>query len=174
VQVNTSQREQYWGIVHLFIGTGRSPDKITFMPLTTNHNHDTNYQGLCGLFLFKSVPPFVSSVSSYRSSFDYSFGILLHVTPVSMSSCRRCFCLEDLRQRIRPPTLCDLPFHSVPPEFLLQILIRLLTSRMYGICRLMSFLEDQLPNGLDIGNTQAVFELYHTFCIFPKIFASLF
>jgi hypothetical protein len=26
----------------------------------------------------------------------------------------------------------------------------------------MRFLEDQLPNGLDIGNTQAVFEPYHT------------
>jgi hypothetical protein len=36
----------------------------------------------------------------------------------------------------------------------------------------MSFLEDQFPNRLDIGNTQAVFEPYHTFCIFPKIFAS--
>jgi hypothetical protein len=30
--VNTSQREQYGGIVHLFIGTGRSLCKITFMP----------------------------------------------------------------------------------------------------------------------------------------------
>jgi hypothetical protein len=30
--VITSQREQYTGTVHLFIGTGRSPDKITFMP----------------------------------------------------------------------------------------------------------------------------------------------
>jgi hypothetical protein len=38
----------------------------------------------------------------------------------------------------------------------------------------MSFLKNQLPNRLDIGNTQAVFELYHTFCIFPKIFASAF
>jgi hypothetical protein len=36
----------------------------------------------------------------------------------------------------------------------------------------MSFLEDQLPNRLNIGNTQAVFEPYRTFCIFPKIFAS--
>jgi hypothetical protein len=102
--VNTSQREKYGGTVHLFIGTGHSPDKITFMPLTTNHNHDKNYQGLCGLFLFKSVPPFVSSVSSCRSSFDCSFGIHIHVTPVSMSSSRRCFCLEDLRRRRRPPT----------------------------------------------------------------------
>jgi hypothetical protein len=106
--MNTSQCEQYGSTIHLFIGTGRSPDKITFMPLTTNHNHDTNYQGLCRLFLFKSVPPFVSSVSSCRSSFDCSFGIQLHVTPVCMSSCRRCFCLEDLRRRRRPPTVFTL------------------------------------------------------------------
>jgi hypothetical protein len=104
VQVNTSQREQYEDIVYLFIGTGCSPDKITFMPLTTNHNHYTNYRGLCGLFLFKSVPPFVSSVSSCRSSFDGSFGIQPYVTHVCMSSCQRCFYLEDLRQRRRPPT----------------------------------------------------------------------
>jgi hypothetical protein len=45
---------------------------------------------------------------------------------------------------------------------------------MYGIGYLMSFLEDQLSNGLDIGNTQAVFEPFHTFCTFPKIFASSF
>jgi hypothetical protein len=70
-------REQYVNTVHLFIGTGHSPDKITFMSLVTNHNHDTNYQGLCGLFLFKSVPPFVSSASSCRSSFDCSFSIYL-------------------------------------------------------------------------------------------------
>jgi hypothetical protein len=105
VRVITSQHEQYGGTVHLFIGTGRSPDKITFVPLTTNHIHDTNYQGLCGLFIFKSVPPFVASVSSCRSFFDCSFGKHLHVTPVCMSSCRRCFCLEDLRCRRRPPTV---------------------------------------------------------------------
>jgi hypothetical protein len=43
---------------------------------------------------------------------------------------------------------------------------------VYRISCLMSFLEDQLPNRLDIGNTQAVFEPYHTFCIFLKVFAS--
>jgi hypothetical protein len=58
--VNTSQHEQYGGIVYLFIGTGRSPIRITFMSLMTSYNHDTNYHGLIGLFLFKSVQPFVS------------------------------------------------------------------------------------------------------------------
>jgi hypothetical protein len=46
VRVNIGQREHYWGTVHLFIGTGRSPDKITFVSLITNHNQNTNYQGL--------------------------------------------------------------------------------------------------------------------------------
>jgi hypothetical protein len=58
--VNTSQREQYGGTVHLFLGMRRSPDKITFVSLITNHNHDTSYHGLNGLLLFKSVLPFVS------------------------------------------------------------------------------------------------------------------
>jgi hypothetical protein len=59
-RASTSHCEQYMGAVHLFIGTGRSPVKITFMSLTTSYNHDTNYHGPIGLFLFKSVQPFVS------------------------------------------------------------------------------------------------------------------
>jgi hypothetical protein len=59
-RANTSQREQYEGTIHLFIGTGRNLVKITFMSLMTSYNHDTNYHGLIGLFLFKSVQPFVS------------------------------------------------------------------------------------------------------------------
>jgi hypothetical protein len=114
VRVITSQREQYGGNVHLFIGTGHSPNKITFMSLITNHNCDTNYQGLHGLFLFKSVPPFISSASSCRSSFDCSFGIYLHVMSACISSCRRCFCLEDLRRRRRPPTEMIRSFYMHP------------------------------------------------------------
>jgi hypothetical protein len=60
VQVNTSQREQYGVTVHLFIDTGRSPVKITFMPSTNKYKHDINYHGLIGLFLFRSVQTFVS------------------------------------------------------------------------------------------------------------------
>jgi hypothetical protein len=60
-RANTSLCEQYRGTVHLFIGTGRSPVKITFMSSTTSYNHDTNYRGSIGLFLFKSVQPFISS-----------------------------------------------------------------------------------------------------------------
>jgi hypothetical protein len=59
-RVNTSQCEQYRGTIHLFIGTGRNSVKITFMFLMTSYNQDTNYHGLIGLFLFKSVQPFVS------------------------------------------------------------------------------------------------------------------
>jgi hypothetical protein len=59
-RVSTSHREQYRGTVHLFIGMGRSPVKITFMSSTTSYNHDINYHGPIGLFLFKSVQPFVS------------------------------------------------------------------------------------------------------------------
>jgi hypothetical protein len=39
----TIQHEQYRGTVHLFIGTGRSPEKITSMSLITNYNHNANY-----------------------------------------------------------------------------------------------------------------------------------
>jgi hypothetical protein len=85
--VITSQREQYGGTVHLLIGTGRSLDKVTIVSLITNYNHNTDYQGLCILFLFKSVPSFVLGMPPCRSSFNCSFGIYLHVVPACISSC---------------------------------------------------------------------------------------
>jgi hypothetical protein len=50
-----NQREQYGGTVHLFIGTGHSPYKITFMPFTFDNNSIVVYRGLNSLFIFKSV-----------------------------------------------------------------------------------------------------------------------
>jgi hypothetical protein len=50
-----SQREQYGSTVHLFIGTGRSPCKITPMPFTFANNSIVIHQGLNSLFPFKSV-----------------------------------------------------------------------------------------------------------------------
>ena len=50
-----SQREQYGSTVHIFIGTGRSPCKITPMPFTFANNPIVIHQGLDSLFPFKSV-----------------------------------------------------------------------------------------------------------------------
>ena len=50
-----NQREQYGGTVHLFIGTGQSPYKITFMPFTFGNNSTVIHRGLNILFIFKSV-----------------------------------------------------------------------------------------------------------------------
>src|SRR5688572_8733291 len=58
-RASTSQREQYGGTVHLFIGTGRSLRKITFMPFTFSIDTIdliTICRGLHSLFLSKSVP----------------------------------------------------------------------------------------------------------------------
>jgi hypothetical protein len=41
--VITVQREQYGVTVHLFIGTGHSPGKITFMSSTFTHDRSTSY-----------------------------------------------------------------------------------------------------------------------------------
>jgi hypothetical protein len=51
-----SQREQYGSIVHLFIGTGRSPCKITLMPFTFANDSIVIHRGLNSFFPFKSVP----------------------------------------------------------------------------------------------------------------------
>jgi hypothetical protein len=51
-----SQREQYGGTVHLFIGTGHIPYKITHMPFIFGSNSIIIHRGLNSLFIFKSVP----------------------------------------------------------------------------------------------------------------------
>jgi hypothetical protein len=66
-----SQREQYRSIVHLFIGTGRSPCKITFRPFVFDNNSIVIYRGLNSLFLFKSVSSFLPSCRSFLA---HSFG----------------------------------------------------------------------------------------------------
>jgi hypothetical protein len=81
------------------------------------------------VFYSKSVPPFVSSVSSCQSSFNCSFDIYLHVVPACISSCRRCFCLEDLWRRRRPPTIalalstCLLDLGCATNTYLIWILL---------------------------------------------------
>jgi hypothetical protein len=55
-QASTSQRGQYGGIVHLFIGTGRSLCKITFMPFIFTIDLWTTQRELDSLFPFKLVP----------------------------------------------------------------------------------------------------------------------
>jgi hypothetical protein len=55
VRANTSQREQYGAIVHLFIGAGHSLCKITSMPLTFTIDLRIIYRRLDSLFSFKSV-----------------------------------------------------------------------------------------------------------------------
>jgi hypothetical protein len=55
-KANTSQCLQYGGTVHLFIGMGHSPCKITSRPFTFANNFKVIHQGLNSLFPFKSVP----------------------------------------------------------------------------------------------------------------------
>jgi hypothetical protein len=88
--VITIQREQYGVIVHLFIGTRRSPDKITFMSLTFTLNHKANYQGLSSLFPFRSVSSSTFVIILSRSSFNHSFSVCLFCLQV-VSSYHTCF-----------------------------------------------------------------------------------
>jgi hypothetical protein len=55
-RASTSQREQYRGTVHLFIGTGRSLCEITFMPFMFTIDLRTTCRGLNSLFLLKLIP----------------------------------------------------------------------------------------------------------------------
>jgi hypothetical protein len=76
-----SQREQYRDTVHLFIGTGRSPCKITITHFTFINNPIVILRGLVWLFIFKSVIPFPPWC---RSSSAYSFVIILSFVMIAV------------------------------------------------------------------------------------------
>jgi hypothetical protein len=80
----TMQREQYGATVHLFIGTGYNPGKITFISLTFTANHNASYQGLNRLLPFRSISSSTFIIILSRSSFSHSFGArssFLHIIP---------------------------------------------------------------------------------------------
>jgi hypothetical protein len=60
--VITSQREQYDVTVHLFIGTGHSLGKITFMSPTFTISQKVICRGLSSLFLLSGFHPSSSSL----------------------------------------------------------------------------------------------------------------
>jgi hypothetical protein len=71
----TSQREQYGVTIHLFIGTGRSLGKITFMSLTFTISQKVSCRGLSNLFLFRSVLFSTIALVLSRSFSIHSFGV---------------------------------------------------------------------------------------------------
>jgi hypothetical protein len=69
-RMNTSQRQQYEGTVHLFIGIGRNLCEITFMPFMFTIDLRTIQQGLDSLF---PLSRFLFLLLS-RSSLAHRFG----------------------------------------------------------------------------------------------------
>jgi hypothetical protein len=100
---------------HLFIGTGRNPVKITFMSLITSYNHDTNYHGLIGLFLFKSMQPFVSRRTIMPKLLGQQLRVYLRAMFDYTLIFRMCFFLRGLRRRSRPTIVVSMnsSFYSV-------------------------------------------------------------
>jgi hypothetical protein len=70
----TSQREQYGATVLLFLGTGRSLDKITFVSLTFTVSQKASCRGLNCLFPFRSVSSSTTVLVPSRSFSSHSFG----------------------------------------------------------------------------------------------------
>jgi hypothetical protein len=105
VRVVTIQREQYGGIVHLFIGTGRSPSKNTFMTSTYTYNPNTKHQGLTSLFLFNLALCLTFITTLSRSCSPLAFPHMFVVASAFvLVAYRQYLRLEDLRQRRRSPT----------------------------------------------------------------------
>jgi hypothetical protein len=90
------QREQYGSTVNLFIGTGRSPCKITSRPFAFDNNSIVIYRGLDSLFLFKSVSSFLPTCRSFLA---HSFGsvpsfVLLVFLHTAILTCPKGPCLK--------------------------------------------------------------------------------
>jgi hypothetical protein len=111
-----SQREQYGSIVHLFIGTGRSPCKITSRPFAFANNSIVMHRGLDSLFLIKSVSFFLLSC---RSSLAHSFGSVLFFVPlvflhtVILTQVRRVYVRRYLLMYYTPETLLNHVFEDL-------------------------------------------------------------
>jgi hypothetical protein len=112
----TSQCEQYESTVHLFIGTDRSPCKITSRPFAFANNSIVIHRGLDSLFPFKSVSFFLSSC---RRSLAHSFGfvpsfvslVLLHT--VILTQVRRVQVRKYLLMHYTPETLLNHVFEDL-------------------------------------------------------------
>jgi hypothetical protein len=110
-----SQREQYESTVHLFIGTGRSPYKITFRPFAFN-NSIVIHRGLDSLFLFKSVSFFLSSCRSFLAhNFGSvpSFVPLMFLHTVILTQVRRVHVRKYLLMYYTPETLLNPVFEDL-------------------------------------------------------------
>jgi hypothetical protein len=124
-----SQPEQYGSTVHLFIGTGRSPCKITSRPFKNGNNSIVIHRGLDSLFPFKSVSFFLSSC---RSSLTHSFGsvpssvslVLLHI--MILTQVRRVQVRRYLFMYYTPETSLNHVFED---------LRRLKAPNRYNLCR---------------------------------------
>jgi hypothetical protein len=81
------------------------------------------------------------------------------------------FCFNPLTTVTYSHILCYFSFHTVPLESFLQVFVHLLTTRVYRLCYLIGFFENQFSDRFGIGNTQSVLEPYHSFCIFMEILA---
>jgi hypothetical protein len=107
-----SQREQYGSTVHLFIGTGRSPCKITYKPFVFANNSIVIHQGLDILFLFKSISFFLSSCRSFLA---LSFGsISSFVSLVLRVHVRRCLLMYYTPEALLNHVFEDLRKPKVP------------------------------------------------------------
>jgi hypothetical protein len=80
----SSPCEQYGNIVHLFIGTGRSPCKIILMPFTFINNSMIILRGLIWFFIFKSV----SFSSAIPKLFYTQLRLCANLRVLCASSCR--------------------------------------------------------------------------------------
>jgi hypothetical protein len=80
-------------------------------------------------------------------------------------------CLDPLTTVTYSHILYYLPFHTVPRESFLQVLVHLFAARVYGIRCLMNFLENQFLDRFDVENAQSILEPYHPFCVFMEVFA---
>jgi hypothetical protein len=94
VRAITSQRERYGVTVHLFIDTGRSMGKITFMSLTFTISQKVICRGLAVFFPFNSVSSSIIILVLSRSFSSHSFRVGLSFFQITLFHTMHAFILN--------------------------------------------------------------------------------
>jgi hypothetical protein len=116
--VITNPSSPYGVTVHLFIGTGRSLDEITFMSLIFTVDHKASCQGLSSLFPFKSVSPFTIVNMLSRSSFSHSFGASLSFVQTAPSYHAHLHTTHTFISKPKPPVIVYVILKNMLVKFL--------------------------------------------------------
>jgi hypothetical protein len=139
-----SPREQYGGTVHLFIGTGHNPYKITSMSFTFGSSSIVIHRGLNSLFIFKSVSFSADTPKLSCSLLRHCINLrILRASPTVVPiQVRRYLFTHYTPKTLLNPVFEDLRKPKAPNNYILL----LFSMWMYVLCEFLSKVREYVVN----------------------------